>query len=48
MFKVKLNSGAFLINFEHISHVFLVLLLLTLNKSMLPGEHVRLNLLLDF
>ena len=33
MFKV--NSGShFIVNFEHISHFFLVLLLLTLNKEM--------------
>ena len=29
------RSGVFLVNFEHISHVFLVFLLLTLNKQML-------------
>ena len=27
-----LRSGVFIVNFEHISHFFLVLLLLTLNK----------------
>ena len=29
------RSGVFIVNFEHISHLFLVLLLLTLNKKML-------------
>ena len=28
-------SGVFIVNFEHISHLFLKLLLLTLNKQML-------------
>ena len=41
MFKVTIKtqdkrqshrSGAFIVNFEHISHIFLVFLLLTLNK----------------
>ena len=31
------HSGIFVVNFEHISHLFLVLLLPTLNKSMSPG-----------
>ena len=35
MFKV--NSGSHFIDFEHISHFFLVLLLLTLNKEMFAG-----------
>ena len=30
MFKVN-NKDIFIVNFEHISHIFLVLLLLTLN-----------------
>ena len=29
--------GVFVVNFQHISHLFLVLLLLTLNKKMLAG-----------
>ena len=28
----EIRSGVFLVNFEHISHVFVVLLLLTLSK----------------
>ena len=31
------RSGVFIVNFEHISHLFLVFLLLALNKEMLPG-----------
>ena len=31
------RSGVFIVNFEHISHLFLVFLLLTLNKQMLAG-----------
>ena len=31
------RSGVFIINFEHLSHLFLVFLLLTLNKQMLAG-----------
>ena len=35
------HSGVFIVNFEHISHLFLMFLLLTLNKLMLPGlSHV--------
>ena len=30
-------SGVFFVNLELISHIFLVFLLLTLNKKMLPG-----------
>ena len=38
MFKVdNSRSDVFIINFEHISHVFLVFLLLTLSKSTLVG-----------
>ena len=33
-------SGDFINNFKHISHFFLVFLLLTLNKSMLAGLFV--------
>ena len=37
--KVKmLNSGVVIVNFEHVSHVVTVLLMLTLNKSMQPGR----------
>ena len=32
-----LRSGVFIINFEHISHLALVLLLLTLNQQILAG-----------
>ena len=31
-------SGVFIVNFEHISHLFLVFLLLTLNKYVLGGR----------
>ena len=31
------RSGVFIVNFEHISHLFLAFLLLTLNKQMLAG-----------
>ena len=31
-------AGVFIVNFEHISHIFLLLLLLTLNKYMLAGR----------
>ena len=31
------NSGVFIINFEHILHLFLGFLLLTSNKGMLAG-----------
>ena len=38
MFKVNnKNTDFFIVNFEHISHLFLVFLLLTLNKSVLAG-----------
>ena len=33
----RLRSGVFIVNFENISHIFLVFLLLTLNKQMLVG-----------
>ena len=32
------HSGVFIFNFEHILHLFLVVLLLTLNKYMLPWK----------
>ena len=32
------RSGVFIVNFEHISHLFLVFLFLALNWSMLAGE----------
>ena len=31
------RSGAFIVNFEHISHLFLAFLFLTLNKQIFPG-----------
>ena len=34
-------SGVFVINFEHISHLFQVLMLLTLKKQMLAGKTFR-------
>ena len=33
-----LEKGVFIVNFEHILHLFLVFLWLTLNKSMLAGK----------
>ena len=36
MLKVN-NKNCFTVNFEHISHIFLVILLLDLNKKMLTG-----------
>ena len=44
MFKVTMKTperrpDVFTVNFEHISHLFLVFLLLTLNKSLLAGLH---------
>ena len=33
------GSGVFTVNFEHISHLFLEYLLLTLNKQVLTGKH---------
>ena len=33
-------SGVFIINFEHISHLFLVFLLLTLSRHMLVGSFI--------
>ena len=32
------RSGVFIVNFEHISHIFLVFLMLTLNKQMLARK----------
>ena len=32
------RSGVFIVNFEHYSHLFLLFLLLTLNKQMLAGD----------
>ena len=44
------RSGVVIINFEHVSHLFLVFLLLTLNKHMLAEimQHVILITLLTF
>ena len=39
------RSGVFIVNFENISHFFLVFLLLTLNKQMLDGFPVENDLL---
>ena len=35
----RTRSGVFIVNFEHISHLFLVLLLLPLNKQMFAGSY---------
>ena len=37
MLKINKGSGVFIVNFEHILHLFLVLLLLTLNRWMFAG-----------
>ena len=34
------HAGIFIVDFEHISHHFLVFLLLTLNRYMFAGFHV--------
>ena len=34
------RSGVCIVNFEHISHIFLVFLLLTLNSYKIFAEHV--------
>ena len=38
---LRRRSGLFVVNFEHISHLFLVFLLLTLNKQILAGKNVK-------
>ena len=35
------RSGIFIVNFEHISHLVLVFLLLTLSRLMPAGYHLR-------
>ena len=42
------ENGVFIVNFEHISNVFLVFLLLTLNKEMLAGDWNNISRLLRF
>ena len=42
------RSGVFMVNFEFIVHLFLVFLLLTLNKEMLAGKVVMKCLLRMF
>ena len=37
------RSGAFIVNFEHISHLFLLFLLLALNRYMLAGCNVKMQ-----
>ena len=37
------RSGVFIINFEHISQLFLMFLLLTLNKYILAENYVKTN-----
>ena len=37
------RSSVFIVNFEHISHLFLVLLLLTLNRLMFAGLYYLLE-----
>ena len=43
MFKInnkdRRRSGVFIVNFEHISHLILVFLLLTLNMQLPAGSH---------
>ena len=43
MFKInnkdRRRSGIFIVNFEHISHLILVFLLLTLNMQLPAGSH---------
>ena len=36
---IDVVSVFYFVNFEHISHLFLMFLLLTLNKQMLAGKH---------
>ena len=36
------RSVVFIVSFEHISHIFLVFLLLTLSKQMLPGKVIKM------
>ena len=36
-----LHSGPFIVNFEHISHLFVVFLLLTLNRQLLAGKNFK-------
>ena len=42
------RSGVFIVNFEHISHLFLLFLLLTLNKSMLAGIKLHQPVMITF
>ena len=42
LFKKMCRSGVFIVNFEHISHLVLVFLLLTLNRQMPAGKRVFL------
>ena len=35
--KLTIKTGVFIVNFEHILHIFLLLLLSTLNKQILAG-----------
>ena len=42
--KKRLRSGVFIVKFEHISHLFIVFLMLTLNNLVFggyPKKHVR-------
>ena len=45
MFKTG-RSGVFIVSFEHISHLFLVFLLLTLNEEMIAGLYKNQNILI--
>ena len=38
---LRRRSGLFIVNFQHISHLFLVFLLLPLNKQMSAGKNVK-------
>ena len=42
----KRRSGVFIVNFEHISHLVLVFLLLTLNMQLPAGMSVEQDLIL--
>ena len=49
-FKVnnRRHSGIFIVSFEHISHLFQVFLLLTLNKLMLAGQWVATSCFIGY
>ena len=47
MFKVN-NKDVFIVNFEHISHLVLMFLLLALSRSMLAGDEPESTLFSSF